>query len=181
MKRVATIAVVCCLLGVAGCQRLGIGSQRQYAAPLPATPTTPVAGGQLQPLEPLPGTVTGEPLSGQPLDGAPGTEVAAAGPLPEPTDAREIGRNDMLGGWKLASGADNCMLFMTLTTWTGGYRANTRGCSDPALAGISAWDLNGKLVVLKGAAGDQVAQLYASGGDRFSGQTATGRAISFSR
>ncbi|MFN4010691.1 MAG: protease inhibitor Inh/omp19 family protein [Pannonibacter sp.] len=182
MKRLATIAVVLCLTGVAGCQRFGGGNYS--APPLPATPTTPVSGGQLQPLVPAPGAVTTDPMA--PLPGTPAAP-AAPGPVaalpatPAPADSREIGRNDMLGGWKIASGSSNCMLFMTLTTWSGGYRANTRGCNDATLAGVSAWDLSGKQVVLKDGSGGEIARLYSTSGERFSGQTSTGSAVSLSR
>nr|WP_280114425.1 protease inhibitor Inh/omp19 family protein [Roseibium hamelinense] len=87
----------------------------------------------------------------------------------------------MLGGWKLASGGDNCMAFMTLTTWSGGYRANTRGCATPALSSISAWDLTGKQVVLKDGNGAPVAQLYATSAQQFNGQTSAGSAVSLFR
>lgn len=183
MKRVATIAVVLCLTGVAGCQRFGGGNYS--APPLPATPTTPVSGGQLQPLTPAPGPVTTDPMA--PLPGTPAATGTAPGPVaslpaaPAPADSREVGRNDMLGGWKITSGSSNCMLFMTLTTWSGGYRANTRGCSDATLSGVSAWDLSGKQVVLKDGSGGEIARLYATSGERFSGQTSSGAAVSLAR
>lgn len=191
MTRVATIAVLAFAVGVAGCSRLGMDGGRS-AAPLPASPTTPVAGGQLQPLTPAPGTVTTDPaISGQPLGApmgqAPGAVqpgMAAPGAMASatpPAGAAEVGRNDMLGGWKISSGSANCMLFMTLTTWSGGYRANTRGCSDSTLAGIAAWDLSGRQVVLKDGTGATIAQLYGAGGERFNGQTVGGMPVSLSR
>lgn len=165
MMRNATIVVgMCVLVGMTGCQRLS--GSRQYAAPLPATPTTPVGQGDLQPLD---GSVPGGPYG----DSGTGTDVAV-NTLAEPTGAIEVSRSDMLGGWKLSSGSDNCMAFMTLTTWSGGYRANTRGCSSPLLSGVSAWDLSGKQVVLKDANGQTVAQLYATTAQQFNGQTAQG-------
>lgn len=191
MTRVATIAVLAFAVGVAGCSRLGMDGGRS-AAPLPASPTTPVAGGQLQPLTPAPGMVTSDPsmsgpqpgqIMGEPL-GAPQPGMAAPGAMASvtpPAGATEVGRNDMLGGWKIASGSSNCMLFMTLTTWSGGYRANTRGCNDSTLAGIAAWDLSGKQVVLKDGTGATVAQLHGMGGERFNGQTVGGMPVSLSR
>ena len=65
---------------------------------------------------------------------------------------------------------------MTLTTWTGGYRASTRGCSNAALKAISAWNLDGKQVVLVGTSGAPVARLSSSGNNRFDGRTETGGA-----
>lgn len=176
MKRGLTIGLALGLVVVVtGCQRLSGGSN--YAAPLPATPTTPVGQGSLQPLDP-----SAQPDGGLYSDpnGTGQTDLASA-PVAEPAGAVEVGRSDMLGGWKLASGGDNCMAFMTLTTWTGGYRANTRGCATPALSGISAWDLSGKQVVLKDGNGAPVAQLYATSAQQFSGQTSAGSAVSLSR
>lgn len=73
------------------------------------------------------------------------------------------------------------MAFMTLTSWSGGYRANTRGCTSPVLSGISAWDLTGNQVVLKDGSGQIVAQLYSSAPGKFNGQTSTGSPISLYR
>lgn len=176
MNRHLSIALVVALaIAAAGCQRLGLGSSRP--APLPATPTPPVAS---EPLAPLPGTAqTGLAAGEQPL-GVEEQQVAAA-PLEPPADAKEIGRSDLLGGWSIASGADNCKLFMTLTTWSGGYRANSRGCNSADLQRISAWDLSGKQVVLKDDTGATVAQLYSAGAEQFSGQTSGGQAISVYR
>jgi hypothetical protein len=70
---------------------------------------------------------------------------------------------------------------MTLTSWTGGYRASTRGCSTDVLKSISAWNLNGKQVVLAGSGGSPVATLFPSGNTRFDGQTGQGAAVSFYR
>ncbi len=175
-------ALLCLTVALAGCQRLGYGSR---SAPLPATPTAPVSSQSLEPLQPL------DPAYGQPgttVDGAPlgepGTQVAGVDPTTgaaasgaPPSDAREVGRSDMLGGWSLASGSDNCKLFMTLTTWSGGYRANSRGCTSPQMQTISAWDLQGKQVLLKDNSGATVAELYATGAESFSGRTASGAPV----
>jgi len=173
MKRAARVGLVVGLAVLAAsCQRLSGGPN--YAAPLPATPTTPVDGGTLAPLDPnapVPGA------DGAVVDGAPGAPVSVTAPA----NAQQVGRTDLLGGWKLASGADNCMAFMTLTTWSGGYRANTRGCNTPVLSGIAAWDLNGNQVILKDGSGQTVAQLYSSQSGRFDGQTVTGAPVSLYR
>ncbi|WP_417688479.1 protease inhibitor Inh/omp19 family protein [Roseibium sp.] len=173
MKRglAVTLALTCAVV-VTGCQRLS--GSRNYAAPLPATPTTAVGQAELQPLDPL------APVGAASVDGAQGTDLAAAS-APEPTGALEIGRSDMAGGWKISSAGDNCMAFMALTTWSGGYRANTRGCATPLLSGVSAWDLNGKQVSLKDGSGNVVAQLYATSAEQFSGQTSAGSPITLYR
>jgi len=175
MKRAGKLVLVVGLVVLAaGCQRLSGG--RNYAAPLPATPTTPVGTGNLDPLNPN-ATADGTGVDGQ----APAAADLASNPVAAPADAKEVGRTDLLGGWKLSSAGDNCMAFMTLTTWSGGYRANTRGCASPALSGIAAWDLSGNRVVLKDGSGVIVAQLYSSASGQFNGQTATGSPISLYR
>ena len=94
----------------------------------------------------------------------------------------DITRTDLLGGWTVASGSESCQLFMTLTSWTGGYRASTRGCTSDTLKSISAWNLTGKQVVLAGSAGKPVASLIASDMNHFNGQLdGQGQAITFYR
>lgn len=176
MKRAAHLLTVAGLVVLAaGCQRFSGGPN--YAAPLPATPTTPVNSGALQPLDP---NVPFATSAIDPAAGAGPTDQSAT-PAAAPAGTPQVGRTDLLGGWKLASGADNCMAFMTLTTWSGGYRANTRGCATPVLSAISAWDLSGNQVVLKDGAGQVVAQLYSSETGRFDGQTASGTPVSLYR
>jgi hypothetical protein len=115
---------------------------------------------------------------GAPLPGQPGA-VASANPQPPSPGA--LGRTDLLGGWTIASSGDSCQLFMTLTSWTGGYRASTRGCSSDVLKSISAWNLSGSQVVLAGSGGSPVATLFSAGGSRFDGQTGQGAPVSFYR
>jgi hypothetical protein len=104
-----------------------------------------------------------------------GDAVASADPGPAAAGGASagggLGRTDLLGGWTIASSGDSCQLFMTLTTWTGGYRASTRGCSNGVLKSISAWNLDGKQVVLAGTGGAPVARLSSSGNNRFDGRT----------
>jgi len=175
-------------LALSACQRLGFSSGID---PLPASPTKPVASNQLKPVDLVPD----QPAEAKPEETAQNaaenaenaateeTEVAAAQPVEpqEPAGSKEVGRTDMLGGWGVSSGGDRCQLFMTLTTWSGGYRASTRGCSSETLKTISAWDLNGKQVVLKDKAGGRIATLYATAAESFNGQTTSGGAISISR
>jgi hypothetical protein len=92
-----------------------------------------------------------------------------------------LGRTDLLGGWTISSSGDSCQLFMTLTSWTGGYRASTRGCSNATLKSISAWNLQGTQVTLAGSGGAPVAHLSSSGASRFDGTTDSGGSISFYR
>lgn len=135
-------------------------------APLAAQPTGPVSAQPLPPPETDPTALEGS------------VDVAAAPAVQDPSTATEVGKGDLSGGWTLASAGENCQLFMSLTTWTGGYRANTRGCTSAELQSVGAWDLNGKEILLKDASGSPVARLYASTTTRFSGQTVvSGRGV----
>jgi hypothetical protein len=157
----------------------GCGSIGSVGVPPAGTTTAvvaPTAGG-------LPPAGTYPPPGGaviaEPLPPADGTAVAVA-PAAPPA-AGPIGRTDLLGGWTIASSGDSCQLFMTLTSWTGGYRASTRGCASEQLKSISAWNLNGSQVVLAGQGGSPVATLQNAGGTRFDGQIAGGGPVSFYR
>ncbi|MCX2724416.1 protease inhibitor Inh/omp19 family protein [Roseibium salinum] len=175
MRAGKLVLVLGMVILAAGCQRLS-GGGNQQPAPLPATPTTPVGAGTLAPLDP-----NAPPVGTTSMDPASGATDLTSNPVSAPANAQQVGRTDLLGGWKVASAGDNCMAFMTLTSWSGGYRANTRGCTAPVLAGISAWDLSGNQVVLKDGSGVTVAQLYSSAPGQFSGQTSTGAPISLRR
>ncbi len=136
---------------------------------------------------PPPAGATGDPLAPLP-DGQHTTQVAAVpgGAAPAPMTAPAgagavIGRTDLLGGWTVASATDTCQLFMSLTAWSGGYRATTRGCKSESLQGISAWNLQGQQVSLLNDSGSTVAHLTAASKTQFDGQTTGGEAISVSR
>lgn len=163
-------------LAVSGCM-----SQRtQTVTAIQPAPSRPV---QSAPLAPPPTTepeVPEAPVSDEPLPDPAGTDLAASTTQSSPSVS--VGRTDLLGGWTIASAGDSCQLFMSLTTWTGGYRASTRGCNTPSLAGIAAWDLNGSTVTLKGGDGaSSVATLTATSPQSFSGSTAQGAGITVSR
>lgn len=192
MIRGKRVVVALLLAGtVAGCGRLGLndGPTTPRYEPLPAAPTTPVTQNTLQPLPPLPdappapGLAAGVPVDpNAPAAGAP----AIAGKPAQVADAasdkgQPVGRTELLGGWRLASGSDNCQLFMNLTSWAGGYRAISKGCASIELQKISAWDLAGKQVTLKGSDGSVVATLTSAGGEKFSGTTTSRQPVSLSR
>ena len=185
-RRTFGLAMVGALaITVGGC--MSQRTQPTVTAVQPA-PSRPVSQAPLAPppiqQQPTQQEVPEAPISDQPLpDSDPnpsaGTQVAAASPAPS---AVSVGRTDLLGGWTISSGGSSCQLFMSLTTWTGGYRASTRGCSAPALAGIAAWDLNGSTVTLKGGDGaSTVATLRANSAQNFSGSTSDGSGITVSR
>jgi predicted small lipoprotein YifL len=118
--------------------------------------------------------------AGQGTGMTPLSETTSLNPPPT-TSGPALGRTDLLGGWTISSSGESCQLFMTLTSWTGGYRASTRGCSSEVLKSISAWNLSGSQVVLAGTGGAPVATLFASGSTRFDGQTGQGVPVTFFR
>lgn len=136
-----------------------------------------------QPFDPAAAANAAPPPAIAPQPNTQVTQAPAAAPQPvQPTvSAVQLSRADMLGAWQLASTADTCQLFMTLTTWTGGYRATTKGCNSVELANVTAWDLQDNRVVLVGATGSQVASLTPAGGNRFSGTTKSGAPVTVSR
>ncbi|WP_181708228.1 protease inhibitor Inh/omp19 family protein [Chthonobacter rhizosphaerae] len=163
------IVSVAVTLGLAGCGGYSLTSPSapRGPAPLPAAPTAPVQS------QILPPPMAGAPLATDPnaVPAAPTDLAAAPATQAAPAAAVEVRRPDLNGGWTLASGGESCQLFMSLTTWSGGYRANTRGCASDELKSVGAWDLTGRDVVLKDASGSPVARLTAVAPARFSGQT----------
>ena len=170
-------------LVLAGCGSIGaIGfppMNRNAPEPVDPVAVSPVETTALPPISGAPapgntGIVGAAPLGTPPLDST------SLNPPPAASSAA-LGRTDLLGGWTISSSGDSCQLFMTLTSWTGGYRASTRGCSNDILKSISAWNLNGNQVVLGGTGGSPVATLNAAGTSRFDGQTGQGSPVSFYR
>jgi hypothetical protein len=156
---------------LAGCGTGGsYYSSSSAPAPLAPQPIGPVSA------QPLPPPVPTQPVipDQAALDAA---ATPAAPAVPDPASAVEIRRPDLSGGWTIASGGESCQLFMSLTTWSGGYRANTRGCASDELKSVGAWDLNGKEIVLKDASGAPIATLLASTATRFSGASTSGRGV----
>jgi hypothetical protein len=138
----------------------------------------PAAAGYPSAAAPVPG--------GAPAPAAPG-QVAMAptpGPAAAPVSAdraRSLSMSDLAGDWALTSGGDSCRVTMSLTTWAGGRRAMSRGCTAPELQRISAWVLDGKQVILKGSDGAMVASLYSAQPEQFAGTTVTRQPIALSR
>ena len=196
-SRYLSLLAVCCL--TAACN--GLTGTR--VSSLPPSPTQPVDQRTLGPMTLDPdkpgagqtaadaaeaGTEAAEGEAGTSADGlaadarTQGDQVASLSTPPAGADSSaKVGRADLLGGWKIASGADRCQLFMNLTAWQGGYRATTRGCSSPALQNISAWDLKGNQITLKDGNGAAIASAFPSGDKKYSGQTAGGTSLSFFR
>lgn len=199
MPRLSRLAVLALAAGAAACGRLGLSDQGpdvSYAPP-PGRAGQPPLPESLQPLPPPtvqssalpppPGASEGYPPAGQPQ----GYPSAAAAPAPGPAAppppavsadrARSLTMADLAGDWVLMSGADNCRVTMSLTSWAGGRRAMSRGCTQPELQRISAWMLDGKQVILKGSDGAMVASLYSAEPEQFAGSTIARQPISLSR
>ena len=182
-NRLVPAALAIALAGCGSFGAIGLPWQKAQTPPADSAALPPV---QTSNLPPPPGTAAPQQTTAGKI---PGTDVEGA-PLNQPqtalnapaTGSGELGRTDLLGGWTITSGGDSCQLFMTLTSWTGGYRASTRGCNNDVLKSISAWNLNGKQIVLAGQGGSPVARLASTGNNRFEGQTeGQGTAVTFYR
>jgi len=203
MNNKAGVAIVLMALVVAGCNRstsaLNVNTQTP-PQPLPAVPSGQVVAGGLEP-------VTTQNVGGQqPGLAQPLPEVPATAPQPEtpqvPTTTQEVAPENtqvaavqttpavsaeplthepLAGSWNVPSDNADCRIILAFTKWSGGYRAATRRCSSPEIGSISAWDVKGTQVVLVDSAGNKVANLQSAGNNRYAGQTASGKPISFAR
>jgi hypothetical protein len=182
-SRFPAIATLCAAtLLTAGCISMPFGGDTRSARPAPrpvplaAAPAGSVTAAPLPP--PAGATLAGEqaPVGlaalGQPSTGQAGQPGAGS---------VQVGRTDLLGAWTVSAAGDSCQLFVTLTTWSGGYRASTKGCSNATLQKVSAWNLEGSQVQLFNDSGATVARLYPADKTRFNGQTEGGGPISVFR
>ena len=175
---------------VAGCSALPFRGEDRAPpplAPLAAAPTGSVSATPLPPpvataaLPPPPLAPPGAPSGLAALDpAAQGASVVAAAVAPAGGGV-EVGRADLLGGWKINAAGESCQLFMTLTTWSGGYRASTKGCKNPAVQKISAWNMEGKQIQLLDDSNVTVARLYAASKTQYNGQTEGGGPVTVTR
>lgn len=183
-RSMKTGVALAALLVAAGCSRsmptMDTSMPSGPSALTPA-PTGQVASNQLPPPPPPPppsmtdmnaGTDTAatEP-SGAAAAG--GTQVASVG-------GKTLTRGEVLGAYRVTTTGGNCQIILSLTQWTGGYRAASRGCPG-TVADVSAWDVSGSQVVLKDSGGTTVANLNSAGGARYEGTTTSGQQISLYR
>lgn len=175
VRKLTFVAVSTMALGLSACAGSGFMPGR-LGGQAPAPPADPVPGPVVEgtlndPLTANPGqnvaAADNDPAS-QPVSGASGSNVA-------------FGRTDLLGGWRVAAGSDNCELFMSLTGWAGGYRATTKGCASVVLTSVQAWNVENREVILISGNGETVARLYATASERFNGQTEDGIGITVFR
>ncbi|MFN0264989.1 AprI/Inh family metalloprotease inhibitor [Tepidamorphus sp. 3E244] len=113
------------------------------------------------------------------------TQVAAANSGPQPssvaTTVAAPKKEDVLGQWTIADSFSSCQLNVSLTGWSGGYRASTRNCTSEELKKIGAWNIEGNSVVLKDQSGAQVAVLSRKSERRFDGSLSAGGAVALLR
>ena len=175
---------------LAACQTTAVSPQLVQPAPLQPAPIAPVSATSLSPVGAAPATgetalnaaQSGIPAAGQPQDlqAIPTLSTSSAGVSRVQTvsvsPSIDFGRNAVLGAWNVSTNADSCALNLSLTTWTGGFRASTRKCSTDQLQTIGAWNVAGKQLTLFNKTGGVIARLVASGDNRFDGTTEAGGA-----
>ena len=173
MKMHTLLVAVAVAAVLGGCQRTSFGGldTQQRPAPLMPAPVGGVQSGQLAPpMTPQPGEFPAAPTAAE----------QTTAPQVADANAPELTREALIGRWSATSSGSTCDVFLSLTKWTGGYRAASRGCVGNAAA-ITAWDVQGKQVILADSNGNQVARLYQSANERYDGSTSTGQSISLSR
>lgn len=168
-------------LALTGCQRLNYGSRSDLPsqpAPLTAAPVGGVQQSQLPP----PSGAAGSDSSAFPA--APGAGAGANGQKDVASlgsdNAPQIKPESMIGRWTVTTSGSACDLFLSMTKWTGGYRAATRNCSGIA-ADVSAWDVKGGQVVLSDNVGNQLASVRQAGNQTYRGSTTSGQPITLGR
>jgi hypothetical protein len=163
----------------AGCGVLGFGDGGSSRPPPPEPLLAAPSGAVTETSLPPPG---GTDPNAMPTDlAALDPAQQTAGTTTPPSGTVEVTRPDLLGAWTVSAAGESCQLTMVLTTWTGGYRASTRGCTSTMLQGISAWILEGNQVQLMNDTGATVARLYPSSTTQFNGQSEGGGPITVSR
>lgn len=185
IDRLLTVSIAALL--TTGCSLNVFGGRDRAPPPTPlvAAPAGTVTGATLPPPE---GGVAGQAPSGLAALDPNATAVTAStsganavAPVSPAADSGEVGRTDLLGGWTINAAGESCQLFMTLTTWAGGYRASTRNCTNATFQGISAWNVEGGQIQLLNDAGTTIARLYPASKSELNGQSAGGAPISVTR
>lgn len=175
MRLFSIVTLVVVALVATGCQRT---SYRDYSpiskpTPLEPSPIGAVDASDVAPPEVNDTLLTPEQIAAQ--EKKKQIEIAKA-----EAGAPEVTKESLLGTWNFEVAGEKCRLVLSLTKWSGGYRAASRHCPD-AVKTIAAWNLLGKQVVLNDRAGNVVARLFGSGKERFDGAMTSGPAVSLSR
>jgi len=174
----AGLACLALLPAFAGCgsMRFGDNNPPPPAAPAPQ-PGAPLSAVSQSDLPPPPGT---EQPANTDLNNS-GSAIAAAGvPAAAPMGAVDLTPASVAGVWKADLGGMSCQLATPQTKAGQGYRAGAIHC--PAVfAQIGSWNINGKQLVFYDKSGRNLATLYSTGANGFSGQTNSGMPVSLSR
>lgn len=175
MRISLAVTVAAIALAAAGCQRTSVGPMAT-AQPNPApAPLNPAPLGGVQGSQLPPPSASEFPAAPEAPQGPSEQEFAAAA-----ATAPDITREALLGTWQTSVGSGSCQLALSLTQWSGGYRAASLRCPGPA-ANIASWNVSGNQVVLNDRDGNMVARLYQSGPERYDGTLSAGGSISLSR
>ncbi|MDP3897469.1 MAG: protease inhibitor Inh/omp19 family protein [Mesorhizobium sp.] len=177
-SRLAIVALLA--LTAAGCQSERLARMDTRPEPLNAAPSGTVTSSTLPPPT-MPGANDPSAFPPPPT----GTDPTLASTAPNqiaapPANAPDVTKENLVGAWKVAAGSGSCQMMLSLTKMSADFRAASLRCPGTA-AGVAAWNVAGKQVVLKDNGGNTVARLYSSGPERFDGQTSDGQPISFSR
>jgi hypothetical protein len=165
---IASVAV----LALSGCTSSRFSSVDTRPEPLPAAPAGSVTSGALPP------PAAPAPVAASDFPTAPATETqVAAAP---PADAPDLTPATVGGVWSVAVSGQNCRIATSQTKFGQGFRAGPLRCPAP-VDGVKSWNVAGKQLTLYDENGGALARLYASGNERFDGQTQSGTAISLTR
>lgn len=157
---------------LSGCQsaRFGYGGSNQ-AVEAPPQPITPAPAGTVEEGNLPPPGAAGTGAGG--MTGT-GNQVAMA------SNAVDLTPGSVAGVWNVSVDGQSCKVATPQTKFGQGYRAGPLRCPGE-LANLSSWQVQGKQLVFYDASGQTLASLYSSGGERFDGQTTSGKAIALTR
>lgn len=171
ISRTAVLAAAFALLAASGCTSSRFASSGTQPAPLPAAPSGTVTAQQLPP----PAT----PAPATEFPAAPETQVAAL-PAEPPAGAPDLTAASVAGVWNASVSGQTCKVATPQTKFGQGFRAGPLRCPAP-MDGVKSWNVAGKQLTLYDESGGTLARLYASGPEKFDGQTSGGLPISLSR
>ena len=204
LKRSLGLVLVMGALGVvAACSPTSFGrSAPTVTATPPAPALQPVQTGSVSTsdLPPIDGSTvlpantpstTGSPtvpgntasLDGSTSTSSPGFLLDDVGSPGNTTGGRNLSGSvtieQLLGGWTMMVGAEQCRLNLTHTAKgaTGRYRASTPGCLVEGLTEVTSWNLLGNQIQLYNESDELIGTLFQSG-NRFVGTLAGGQSVS---
>lgn len=177
MRLVHTFTGLALLAALAGCDRTSYSYQPVAQGPAPVTPQ-PVGGVQSSDLSAPDGTMQANQFPAAPA--APQQTQVASANMPPPANSLDVTKDQLVGGWKVASAGANCNMFLTLTKFGNASRGGTSRCVGELMT-MRAWDVSGKQVVLMDANGNPIGRLYKTADSQFNGSTNSGVPISITR